>query len=92
MRKKRQPKTEEIGIRELKSRASEVVRAVKEERARYVITQRGKPAAIIVPIDAVPLKKADDEVWDRLMKIREELGKGRQSEKSAVEILSEMRR
>ena len=92
MRRKKQPRTEEIGIRELKSRASEVVRAVKEERARYVITQRGKPAAIIVPLDAVPLKKSDDEVWDRLMKIREELGKGWQSEKSAVEILSEMRR
>lgn len=92
MRKKKQPKTEEIGIRELKSRASEVVRAVKEERARYVITQRGKPAAIIVPVDTVPLKKSDDEVWARLMKIREELGKGWQSEKSAVEILSEMRR
>jgi prevent-host-death family protein len=92
MRRKKQPRTEEIGIRELKSRASEVVRAVKEERARYVITQRGKPVAIIVPLDAVPLKKSDDEVWDRLMKIREELGKGWQSEKSAVEILSEMRR
>jgi prevent-host-death family protein len=92
MRKKKQPKTEEIGIRELKSRASEVVRAVKEKRARYVITQRGKPAAIIVPVDAAPLKKSDDEVWERLMKIRDELGKGWQSEKSAVEILSEMRR
>lgn len=92
MSKKKQPRTEEIGIRELKSRASEVVRAVKEERARYVITQRGKPAAIIIPVDAVLLKKSDDEVWERLMKIREELGKGWQSEKSAVEILSEMRR
>ena len=92
MRKKKQPKTEEIGIRELKSRASEVVRAVKEERARYIITQRGKPAAMIVPLDAVPAKKSDDEAWERLMKIREELGKGWQSEKSAVEILSEMRR
>ena len=92
MKRKKQPKTDEIGIRELKSRASEVVRAVKEERARYVITQRGKPAAIIIPIDAVPLKKSDDEVWERLIKIGEELGKGWQSEKSAVEILSEMRR
>ena len=34
MKRKKQPRTEEIGIRELKSRASEVVRAVKEERAR----------------------------------------------------------
>ncbi len=41
MKKKKQPKTEEIGIRELKSRAPEVARAVKEERARYVVTQRG---------------------------------------------------
>ncbi|MCK7481832.1 MAG: type II toxin-antitoxin system Phd/YefM family antitoxin [Candidatus Moduliflexus flocculans] len=37
---------------------SEVVRAVKEERARYVITQRGKPAALIIPLDAaLPEKK-----------------------------------
>jgi prevent-host-death family protein len=90
--KKKQAKAEEIGIRELKSRASEVVRAVKEQRARYVITQRGKPAALIVPLDAAPPEKSADEVWERLMKIGEELGKGWQSEKSAVEILSEMRR
>lgn len=92
MRKKKQPRTEELGIRELKSRASEVVRAVKEERARYVITQRGKPAALIIPLDAAPPEKSADEVWERLLKIREELGKGWQNEKSSVEILSEMRR
>jgi prevent-host-death family protein len=92
MRKKNQPKTEEIGIRELKSRASEVVRAVKEERARYVITQRGKPAAIIVPLDAAPPEKSADDVWERLRQLGEEIGKGWESDKSAVEILSEMRR
>ena len=92
MRKRKQPRTEEIGIRELKSRASEVVRAVKEERARYVITQRGKPAAMIVPVDAAPPEKSADEVWERLLELGEELGKVWQSEKSAVEILSEMRR
>ena len=91
--KQKSGKMEEIGIRELKARASDVVRAVKEKRARYVITQRGKPVAVIVPIDAVvPEKPTDGEVWERLVKIREELGKGWQSEKSAVEILSEMRR
>ncbi len=93
MKKKKQPKTEEIGIRELKSRASEVVRAVKEERARYVVTQRGKPVAVIVPMDAVPPEKdSPDDAWERLLKLRDELGKGWQSEKSAGEILSEMRR
>ncbi|MBV6450693.1 MAG: hypothetical protein MHPDNHAH_01419 [Anaerolineales bacterium] len=91
--KKKQPKTEEIGIRELKSRASEVVRAVKEERARYVITQRGKPVATIIPMDAIlPEKKSDDEVWERLMQLGEQISKGWKNEKSAVEILSEMRR
>ena len=92
MKRKKQPEIEEIGIRELKSRTSEVVRAVKEERARYVITQRGKPAALIIPVDAAPPEKSADEVWERLMKIGEELSKGWQSEKSAGEILSEMRR
>lgn len=90
--RKKQPKTKEIGIRELKSRASEVVRAVKEDRTRYVITHRGKPAALIIPVDAAPPEKSADEVWERLTKIGEELSKGWQSDKSAVEILSEMRR
>jgi prevent-host-death family protein len=92
MKKKMKPRTEEIGIRELKSRASEVVRAVKEERARYIITQRGKPAAIIVPLDAAPPEKSADEVWERLRQLGEEIGKGWESDKSAVEILSEIRR
>lgn len=84
--------TEEIGIRELKTRASEVVRAVKENRARYIITQHGKPAALIIPVDA-EIKKTDaDEVWARLEKLGEEIAKGWKSEKSAVDILSEMRR
>ena len=84
--------TEEIGIRELKTRASEVVRKVKEERARYVVTQRGKPAALIIPLDAEPPANKGDEVWERLTKLGEEIAKGWQSEKTAVEILSEMRR
>ena len=65
--------TEEIGIRELKIRASEVVRKVKENRARYVITQRGKPAALIIPLDAVVDRTKAEEVWERLEKLGEEL-------------------
>jgi prevent-host-death family protein len=92
MKKKKQPKTEEIGIRELKSRASEVVRAVKEERARYVVTQRGKPVAVIVPMDAVPPEKMEDDGWERLLAIRAKLGTEKGKKKSSLEILSEMRR
>ncbi|MCU0507627.1 MAG: type II toxin-antitoxin system Phd/YefM family antitoxin [Anaerolineae bacterium] len=34
--------------------ASEIVRAVREERAEYVITHRGKPVAMIVPLAGAP--------------------------------------
>jgi prevent-host-death family protein len=92
MKRKKQPKTEEIGIRELKSRASEVVRAVKEERARYIVTQRGKPVAAIIPMDAILPEKKDDDGWEKLMAIRARLGKDKRNKKSSLEILSEMRR
>lgn len=90
--KRKQPKTEEIGIRELKSRASEVVRAVKEERARYVVTQRGKPVAVIVPMDAVLPEQNEEDGWENLLAIRAKLGKEKGNKKSSLEILSEMRR
>ena len=44
----------EIGIRELKSQASEIMRAVREERAEYIVTLRGKPVAMIVPVNVSP--------------------------------------
>lgn len=92
MRKKKQPRIEEIGIRELKSRASEVVRAVKEERARYVVTQRGKPVAAIIPMDAMLPEKKEDNGWEKLLEIRARLAKDKSKKKSSLEILSEMRR
>jgi prevent-host-death family protein len=90
--KQKHKKIEEIGIRELKARASDVVRAVKEQRTQYVVTQRGKPVAVIIPMDAVLPDKRDDEAWDRLMEIRKKLGKRKMNKKNSVEILSEMRR
>lgn len=93
MKQKKKPKqAEKIGIRELKSRASEVVRAVKEQRARYVVTQRGIPVAAIIPMDAMLPEKNSDESWDQLMELRKKLGKRKKNKKSSVEILSEMRR
>jgi prevent-host-death family protein len=82
----------EIGVRELKIRASEVVRAVMENRSRYVITLRGKPAALIIPVDADYDRDKVNEVWNRLHTLREELGKGKQSQISSVEIFEEMRK
>ena len=61
----------EVGIRELKAQASEIVRAVREERAEYVITHRGKPVAMIVPFEETPAEKpkTPGEWWDRIAEI-----------------------
>jgi prevent-host-death family protein len=40
----------EIGVKELKSQASRVIDEVSAG-ASYVVTKRGKPAAVIVPVD-----------------------------------------
>jgi prevent-host-death family protein len=39
-----------IGIRDLKNRTSEIVRKVMEEQSPYIITLRGKPSAMIIPL------------------------------------------
>ncbi|MBL8063777.1 MAG: type II toxin-antitoxin system Phd/YefM family antitoxin [Anaerolineales bacterium] len=89
---RKQKKMEEIGIRELKARASDVVRAVKEQRARYVITQRGVPVAVIIPMDAVPPEKNNGEALQKMMELRKKLGKNVRNKKNSIDILSEMRR
>lgn len=90
--KPKQNRTEEIGIRELKARASAIVRSVREKRSRFLVTRRGRPEALIIPVDAEIPPKSADEVWERLEKLGEEIGNSWQSEKSAVEILSDLRR
>lgn len=40
-----------VGIRELKSQTSEIVRLVREERVEYVVTLRGEPVAMLLPVE-----------------------------------------
>lgn len=46
----------EIGVRQLKNEASEIIRAVREEKAEYIITLRGQPVAVLRPI----VERAED--------------------------------
>ena len=43
----------EIGIRQLKNDASEILRAVREEKVEYIITLRGQPVAVLRPLETV---------------------------------------
>jgi prevent-host-death family protein len=79
----------EIGIRELKNRTSEIVRAVREERAEYVITYRGKPVARLVPVTE---EEDAEQALQELERLGREISARWRSDKSAVELLTEMRR
>ena len=88
-----------IGIRNLKTHASEIIRNVREHRVRYVITYHGQPVGVLMPLEqAIPETPADTDpaaaaaAWDELTHLGEEIGKGWRSPLSSTELLAEMRR
>jgi prevent-host-death family protein len=84
-----------IGIRALKARASELVRNIREKRARYIITYRGRPVAVLSPLEQPPTGQRpaeDPQAWDDLRSLGEKISHSWTSERSAAEILAEMRR
>jgi prevent-host-death family protein len=91
-----------IGVRELKNRATEIIRHVRESRAEYVVTYRGRPVAVLLPLEegwldeetarAAEAVTPSDEVWAELEALRQEIDRSWKSEKSAVELVAEQRR
>ncbi len=66
------------GIRELKMRASEIVRRVRDRNVRYIITHRGRPVAVLGPVEGTPLPEAgtpDGSAWQLLERLGKEIGK-----------------
>ena len=88
----------DVGVRELKVRASEIVRQVREKRTRYVITYRGRPVALLMPIEesetmvSASSERESSAIWDELSRLGEEIGRSWRSSRSSAELLSEMRR
>jgi len=83
----------DIGVRELKIHASEIVRKVKEKGARYIVTHRGRPVAAIIPLEEAQAEsEIEGSAWDELVSLGEKISQGWQTEQSSTEILSGMRR
>jgi len=83
----------ETGVRELKIRASEIVRRVRERKVRYIITYRGRPVALLSPVEGLPAAEpgvASASAWQE--RLGEMIGKGWQSSKTSADLLSESRR
>jgi prevent-host-death family protein len=47
-----------VGVRELKNRTSEIVRAVRERGVRYIVTHQGRPVGLLLPVDEESLDAA----------------------------------
>ena len=50
----RRPKTERVGIRELRQNLSVYVKRVREEGRAYEVTERGEPVARLTPLEDRP--------------------------------------
>jgi prevent-host-death family protein len=84
----------DIGIRELKARASELVRHVAEDHATYAITRRGRTVGVLAPSDfLMPSGSgASQQVWNRVLALADQMGGRRGSRRSAIRELETMRR
>lgn len=92
----------QVGIRKLKNDASEIIRAVREERAEYIVTYHGQPVAVILPVtessrqvqaeQLVAASRPDDDFWAQWDALGREIDAQWTSEKTGVELISEQRR
>ena len=83
----------DVGLRELKTHTSQIIRQVREQRTRYVITYRGRPVGLLTPLDeATPGADVSADAWETLTRLGEEIGRGWRSSQTSVELLSAMRR
>lgn len=60
----------EVGIRELKERASQILREVREKRQTYTITHHGKPCGVLVPYSGAGTGKTTKKRKGRLVSLR----------------------
>ena len=89
-----------IGVRELRRQTSEVIRRVREERAEYVVTYRGRPVAVILPLDAeqaeTEMVKAGKQAvlgsWERYERLSEEIRSAWPSDLSTQDLIDTIRR
>lgn len=81
-----------IGVRELKAKVSEILRAVRERKARYIVTYHGRSVAALIPLDEVEAVEPDEEAWQELIDLGERIGDSWTTVASSAELLEEMRR
>ena len=91
-----------IGVRELKNQTTEILRAVREQQAEYIVTYRGEPIAVLLPLDTstwalneaetARIQAQSAKLWEELAKLRGQIDQEWQSPQSGVQLLEQDRR
>ncbi len=84
----------DIGIRQLKARASELVRKVSEDRVIYAITRHGRTVGVLAPSDFVISSEESQgyPACERLLMFADKLECAHKRRKSGVLDLKRTRR
>ena len=91
-----------IGVRELKNQANEIVRRVREEQAEYIITYHGEAVAVLLPIDRALIEAGEQAALDaaqpqaktlnELEALRADIDRAWRQKKSGAQLVKEGRR
>ncbi len=83
-----------IGVRDLKIHVSEVIKDVQDNRARYTVTNRGEPVALLMPYSRAVEGEPDDPAaaWKELTGLLQEAGRTAPSTESTEDIVRWLRR
>lgn len=92
------PPKKVVGVRELKTHAARIVRHVREARASYVLTHRGRAVGVILPLDqSQETSEASEDsdahaAWDAFVRAGRRLERRFRPGVSGVRLLSVTRR
>jgi prevent-host-death family protein len=87
-----------VGVRDLKAHAARIVRDVRDARASFVVTHRGRAVGVILPIEMADLTEplTDDldasDAWQAFLAAGRRLERRFRSGVSGVALLSKARR
>ena len=81
-----------VGVRELKQRASELVRLVHETGIEVRVTHRSKVVALLIPVSPSKRNENENHSWANLDTLAAEIGARWPKGVSAAETVSEARR
>jgi antitoxin (DNA-binding transcriptional repressor) of toxin-antitoxin stability system len=90
------PAKKVVGVRELKTHAARIMRHVREARASYILTHRGRAVGMILPLEPAEDTSTTSEdagaAWDAFVRAGRRLERRYRPGVSGVRLLSDMRR